>query len=95
MEEAAIKAISNNPAALDDIRLAYRLHVLSSEKLITWRALSRSRLYRELFHFKPRFIQALALATAVYPAAKVEVLEQGVVLKAFTPAGRPPIYALR
>src|SRR6185312_12245316 len=90
LEEAAISALSNNPAALDAyLWLAYRLHVLSSEKLITWRAL-KSQFgtgYRELFHFKPRFTQALALATAVYPAAKVEVLEQGVVLK----PSRPPV----
>jgi hypothetical protein len=90
IEEAAIKAISNNPAALDAyLWLAYRLHVLSSDKLITWKAL-KSQFgtgYRELFHFKPRFTQALALATAVYPAAKIEVLEQGVVLK----PSKPPV----
>lgn len=98
MEEAAIKAISNNPAALDAyLWLAYRLHVLSSEKLITWKAL-KSQFgtgYRELFHFKPRFTQALALATAVYPAAKVEVLEQGIVLKPSRPPVAPRIHALR
>lgn len=40
IEEAAIKAISNNPAALDAyLWLAYRLHVLSCDRLITWKAL--------------------------------------------------------
>ena len=90
LEEAAIKAISNNPAALDAyLWLAYRLHVLSSDKLITWKAL-KSQFgagYKELYHFKPRFTQALALATAVYPAAKIQIVEQGVILK----PSKPPV----
>lgn len=98
IEEAAIKAISNNPAALDAyLWLAYRLHVLSGDKLITWKAL-KSQFgtgYKELFHFKPRFTQALALATAVYPAAKIEILEQGVVLKPSRPPVMPKIHAIR
>ena len=98
IEEAAIKAISNNPAALDAyLWLAYRLHVLSGDKLITWKAL-KSQFgtgYKELFHFKPRFTQALALATAVYPAARIEVLEQGVVLKPSRPPVMPKIHAIR
>jgi hypothetical protein len=98
IEEAAIKAISNNPAALDAyLWLAYRLHVLSGDKLITWKAL-KSQFgtgYKELFHFKPRFTQALALATAVYPAAKIEILEQGVVLKPSRPPVMPKIHAIQ
>lgn len=90
LEEAAIKAISNNPAALDAyLWLAYRLHVLSGDKLITWKAL-KSQFgtgYKELYHFKPRFTQALALATAVYPAAKIQIVEQGVILK----PSKPPV----
>jgi hypothetical protein len=98
LEEAAIRAISNNPAALDAyLWLAYRLHVLTSDKLITWKAL-KSQFgggYKELFHFKPRFTQALALATAVYPAAKIDVIEQGVILKPSRPPVAPRILALR
>jgi hypothetical protein len=98
LEEAAIRAISNNPAALDAyLWLAYRLHVLTSDKLITWKAL-KSQFgggYKELFHFKPRFTQALALATAVYPAAKIDVIELGVILKPSRPPVAPRILALR
>ena len=98
LEEAAIRAISNNPAALDAyLWLAYRLHVLTSDKLITWKAL-KSQFgggYKELFHFKPRFTQALALATAVYPAAKIDIIEQGVILKPSRPPVAPRILALR
>ncbi|WP_158930150.1 replication protein RepA [Acidisphaera sp. S103] len=40
VEEAAIRAINNNPATLDYcLWLAYRLHVLSAPKIVTWRAL--------------------------------------------------------
>jgi hypothetical protein len=84
LEEAAIRALNNNPAALDCyIWLTYRLHVLRSDRLVTWSALKKQfgSSYRELFHFKPRFIQSLHLASAVYPGAKIEVLEEGVVLK--------------
>jgi hypothetical protein len=98
LEEAAIRAISNNPAALDAyLWLAYRLHVLTGDKLITWKAL-KSQFgggYKELFHFKPRFTQALALATAVYPAAKIDVIEQGVILKPSRPPVAPRVLALR
>ena len=98
IEEAAIKAISNNPAALDAyLWLAYRLHVLSCDKLITWKAL-KSQFgagYKELFHFKPRFTQALMLATAVYPAAKLDIREEGVVLKPSRPPVTPRVAALR
>jgi hypothetical protein len=98
LEEAAIKAISNNPAALDVyLWLAYRLHVLTGDKLVTWKALKAQFgvSYKELFHFKPRFAQALALATAVYPAAKIDVIDEGVVLKPSRPPVAPKIHALR
>jgi hypothetical protein len=98
LEEAAIKAISNNPAALDVyLWLAYRLHVLSGDKLITWQALKGQFgvSYRHLHHFKPRFTQALALATAVYPDARLNVAEEGVVLKPSSPPVTPRVQAIR
>ena len=33
--------------------------------------------YKEQFHFKPRFLENLSLALAVYPEAKVDVDERG------------------
>jgi hypothetical protein len=40
LEEAAIRAIGNDPAAIDPyLWLAYRLHVLPGDKLVTWAAL--------------------------------------------------------
>ena len=40
LEESAIRALANNSAALDAyIWLAYRLHILSAPKMVTWQAL--------------------------------------------------------
>jgi hypothetical protein len=90
IEEAAIKALSNNSMALDVYCwLTYRLHVLQRPKPITWKALQLQfgNGYRGLHHFKPRFLENLHLACAVYPDAEVEVDERGLTLK----PSRPPV----
>lgn len=90
IEEAAIRALANNSAAMDCyIWLAYRLHSLSAAKLVTWQALKAQfgAGFKELYHFKNRWPAALELALAVYPAARLEFVEQGVVLR----PSRPPI----
>jgi hypothetical protein len=98
LEEAAIKALANNSAALDCyIWLAYRLHSLSTPRLITWKALKaqHGQGFSKLYHFKNKFPGVLALATAVYPEAKVEVTDQGVVLKPSRPPVAPRLLAAR
>ena len=83
IEEAAIRAINNNSMALDIYCwLAYRLHVLPEARTVSWRALMGQfgGGYREIFHFKPRFLENLALACAVYRDAKVEIDERGLIL---------------
>jgi hypothetical protein len=90
IEEAAIRALSNNSLALDIYCwLTYRLHVLQSPKPITWKALQSQfgNGYRGLHHFKPRFLENLNLACAVYPSAQVDVDERGLTLK----PSRPPV----
>jgi hypothetical protein len=90
IEEAAIKAINNNSMALDIYCwLAYRLHVLPNARSVSWKALMGQfgGGYREIFHFKPRFLENLALACAVYREAKVEVDERGLILQ----PSRPPV----
>lgn len=90
LEEAAIKALSNNAPALDVyLWLAYRLHVLREDKLVPWPALKMQfgAGFNKLYHFKNKFPVALTLALAVYPAAKVEVTGEGVILK----PSRPPV----
>lgn len=90
LEEAAIKALANNSAAMDAyIWLAYRLHVLTGEKMVTWKALKAQfgTSYKELYHFKSKWPKALQLALAVYRDAKVEIGDEGVTLH----PSRPPV----
>ncbi len=98
LEEAAIKAINNNPAALDTyIWLAYRLHSLTGPKLVTWKALKAQfgTGFKELHHFKTKWRDTLALALAVYPAADVDMTEAGVILKPSRPPVGPRLLAMR
>lgn len=98
LEEGAIKALSNNSAALDCyVWLAYRLHSLSAPRLVTWAALKAQHGtgFKELYHFKSKFPAVLSLATAVYPAANVEVTDVGLLLKPSRPPVAPRLLAVR
>jgi hypothetical protein len=90
LEESAIRAINNNSMAIDlYCWLAYRLHVLTAPRSVTWKALMGQfgAAYKEQFHFKPRFLENLSLALAVYRDAKVEIEERGLILR----PSRPPV----
>ena len=80
IEEAAIGAVSNNSMAIDIyVWLAYRLHSLSKPTPISWRAL-KSQFgagFAELRNFKTKFLPNLKLATAVYPAARIDEDDSG------------------
>lgn len=56
---------------------------------MTWTALKAQfgGSYRLLYHFKPRFAAVLELAPAVYPEAKVDIEDNGIVLH----PSRPPV----
>jgi hypothetical protein len=98
LEEAAIKALSNNAPALDVyLWLAYRLHVLRSDKLVTWTALKAQfgTGFAKLYHFKNKFPATIRLATAVYPGAHVDVTDAGVVLKPSRPPVAPRLLVVR
>lgn len=84
VQESAIRAISSNSQALDVYCwLAYRLHVLDKDCLISWPALHAQfgAGYANLKGFKQRFADSLKFALAVYPNARVEVDRNGVRLK--------------
>lgn len=88
--EPALRQIANNSTAIDVyIWLSYRLHSLTGPTSVSWAALHQQFGfgYREIRQFKPRFIDPLKQALAVYPDAKVEVTESGLVLH----PSRPPI----
>jgi hypothetical protein len=90
LEEAAIKAISNNSQVLDVYCwLAYRLHVLPHARTVSWPALYAQfgSSYKKLAHFRMRFIDSLKVALAVYPDADVDLDEKGLILK----PSRPPV----
>jgi hypothetical protein len=98
LEEAAIKALANNSAALDCyIWLAYRLHSLAGPRLVTWQALKAQHGagFKELYHFKSKFPAVLQLALAVYPGANVEVVDAGVIIKPSRPPVAPRLTATR
>ena len=59
------------------------------------RALTFGTAFRALYHFKPRFTGTLALATAVYPEARIEVTHEGVILKPSHPPVAPKLIAVR
>ena len=91
LDEAAIRHIRNSSMALDVYCwLAYRLHSLPAPKAITWAALAGQfgagiRLRK---HFKPAFLESLALAQAVYRDARVGVTETGLLLHPSPPPVR-------
>ena len=90
IEESAIRAINNNSMALDVYCwLAYRLHVLDKPRPITWKALHAQfgTGFARLDHFRPKFIENLSLASAVYPDAAFEIDVMGVTLK----PSKPPV----
>jgi hypothetical protein len=90
LEEAAVRAISNNSMALDLYAwLAYRLHVLKAPTPVSWTALKGQfgAGFDSMRHFRPSFLDNLRLALAVYRSAKVDVTERGVDLF----PSRPPV----
>jgi hypothetical protein len=90
LEESAIRAVSNNSQALDAYAwLAYRLHSLMAPRPIHWRALQAQfgSGFSRLDNFRMRFLPNLKLALAVYPEARVEIGDKGLILH----PSRPPV----
>jgi hypothetical protein len=89
VREEAIKAIGTRSLAIDVyIWLAYRLHSLSKPVPVSWAAIHGQfgagfRLVRQI---KPTFLDALTLALAVYPEARVEADKDGIILHPSPPA---------
>lgn len=80
---AAVRLLGDRCAALDIyLWLAYRLHSLKGTTLVRWPALHAQfgANTQQLWHFKPRFLRELKAAAAVYPEARLDVAERGVVL---------------
>jgi hypothetical protein len=93
LQEAAIRQLRDRSMSLDlYVWLAWRLHTLTKLTPISWLAVHAQfgAGFDKLFHFKPRFVEALAAAVAAYPEARVELDDKGVILR----PSRPPIARL-
>jgi hypothetical protein len=90
VREEAIFAIGTRSMAMDVyIWLAYRLHALTRPTPITWAAVQGQFAggYKDARFMRPVFLDALQLALAVYPEARVEVdVKRGVTLYPSPPA---------
>lgn len=83
VDRAAIRDIQSSPRAIDTyLWLAFRLHALEEETMVSWAALWRQfgREFKSLKSFKGEFQEPLALALAVYRAAKVGTTDRGLLL---------------
>lgn len=89
VREEAVRAIGTRSLALDVyVWLAYRLHSLTRPTPVTWTALHGQfgAGFKAVRQLKPTFREALALALAVYPEARVDLESGGVVLNPSGPA---------
>ena len=89
VREEAVRAIGARSLALDVyIWLAYRLHSLTRSTSVTWTALHGQfgAGFKAVRQLKPTFREALGLALAVYPEARVDLDAAGVVLHPSPPA---------
>lgn len=89
VREEAVRAIGARSLALDVyIWLAYRLHALNRPTPVTWTALHGQfgAGFKAVRQLKPTFKEALALALAVYPEARVDLDSSGAVLHPSLPA---------
>jgi hypothetical protein len=92
VDRAALRDIQTSPRAIDTyLWLAFRLHALESETFVPWPSLWRQfgREFKSLKSFKAEFPEPLALALAAYRAARVEVMDRGLILA----PSPPPIAA--
>jgi hypothetical protein len=90
IEDAALSGISNNSQAIDIYCwLAYRLHALAMPISVSWKAIKGQfgQSVADPYGFRQKFRQNLQLALAVYPAAKVEQADEGLLLH----PSRPPV----
>jgi hypothetical protein len=88
--EQALRQVINNSVAIDIyVWLAYRLHSLAQPTLVRWPALAGQfgSNYTRGRDFKRGSKNPLRLALAIYPDARVEIEEDGLILH----PSRPPI----
>jgi hypothetical protein len=89
VSETALRAIGPRSLVIDVyIWLAYRLHALKKDVEVGWPAL-HAQFGAEVGRirgFRKYFIECLAIATAAYPEARVQIGDRGVILRPSRPA---------
>jgi hypothetical protein len=97
--EAALREIANKSLALDVyVWLAYLLKTLERNTSVEWPTLMArfGASYDEPRHFKRHFLEALKMALAVYPEARVATSRHGLLLiPSPAPVGESKIHAVR
>lgn len=91
VREEAIRAIGTRSLAIDVyVWLSYRLHSLARPAPVSWAAVHGQfgAGFRHVRQIKPTFLDALNLALAVYPEARVDADKEGIVLHPSPPAVR-------
>ena len=89
VREEAIRAIGTRSMAIDVyIWLAYRLHSLTALTSVSWPAIygQFGAGFGLLKHLKRPFTEALGIALAVYPEARVDISRDGLILHPSAPA---------
>jgi hypothetical protein len=89
LSETALRAIGARSLVIDIyIWLAYRLHALKKDVEVGWPSLYSQfgAGVGRIRGFRKYFIECLAIATAAYPEARVEIGERGVILRPSRPA---------
>jgi hypothetical protein len=89
VREEAIKAIGPRSMAIDVyVWLAYRLHSLTKTTPVRWSAVHSQfgAGFKAIRQMKPVFVEALNLALAVYPEARVDIEADGLALHPSAPA---------
>jgi Plasmid encoded RepA protein len=93
VREESIRAIGTRSLAIDVyIWLAYRLHALTKSTPVSWAAIHAQfgAGFRHVRQIKPTFTEALTLALAVYPEARVDMDRTGLTLHPSPPAVPKP-----
>lgn len=83
IDQRVINACSYYPMAIDlYCWLTYRYYRMPKPQLITWEQLANQfgNNYARKIHFKNKFIQAIERISLFYPAAKISILDEGVLL---------------
>jgi hypothetical protein len=91
VREEAIRVIGARSLAFDlYVWLAYRLHSINRSTPVTWAALHAQfgAGFKAARQFKPEVRDSLRVALAVYPEARVDIEDRGIVLQPSPPAVR-------